>query len=130
MTANPITVSPQSSMQEAMELMARKHIRHLPVVDATGSMIGLLTDRDLRRAAPSPLFNTSSENVQEVLSATPVEKIMVRSPATVEATHSLREAVQLMVEKKYGALPVVNGARLVGILSQIDVLRWWVKSQM
>ncbi len=126
MTPNPVTISITETLQAAMELMAMKRIRHLPVVDAKGSLIGLVTDRDLRRAAPSPLFKGDRE---EAMDHQTVERVMVRAPTTVEAMQNLKVAVQLFVDKKYGALPVLQGGKLVGILSPIDVMKAWLKTQ-
>ena len=129
MTPKPITITLQESMQGAMELMAMKRIRHLPVVDAGGKLIGLVSDRDLRRAAPSPLFGGDHETAAGQLDATTVERIMIRSPATIGPQQRLQDAMKLMVEKKYGALPVVDGAKLVGIITPIDVMKSWLKAQ-
>lgn len=130
MTATPlITITLRESLQGAMELMAMKRIRHLPVVDEDGALLGLVSDRDVRRAAPSPLFGGDGGIEQSLLDTTTVERIMVRSPATVGPHQRLQDAIQLMVEKKYGALPVVVGGRLVGILSTIDVMKAFLKLQ-
>ena len=129
MTAKPITVTVQETLQGALELMAMKRIRHLPVVDAGGKLLGLLTDRDLRRLAPSPLFPVDPAVAEAKMEQTMVERVMVRSPATVAPTQNLREAVRTLVEKKYGALPVVENGRLVGIITPIDVMRAWEKAQ-
>jgi acetoin utilization protein AcuB len=129
MTPNPVTVSLQETLQSAMELMAMKRIRHLPVIDAAGKLIGLVTDRDLRRAAPSPLFSADREKDQASMDKTTVERIMVRSPSTIASTQNLKDATRLMVEKKYGALPVVDNGKLVGIVTPIDVMKAWLKSQ-
>lgn len=128
MTPQPVTITLTESLQGAMELMAMKRIRHLPVVDGAGTLIGLVSDRDLRRAAPSPLF-ADREKAEEQLDHTTIERIMVRSPQTVTPTLRLQEAMKLMVEKKYGALPVVENGRLVGILTPIDVMKAWLKTQ-
>ena len=128
MTPKPITITVQESMQGAMELMAMKRIRHLPVVDGTGKLIGLVSDRDLRRAAPSPLF-ADHEKAAGQLDATTVERIMIRSPATITPQQRLQDAMKLMVEKKYGALPVIDGVKLVGIITPIDVMKSWLKAQ-
>ena len=128
MTPKPITITVQESMQGAMELMAMKRIRHLPVVDGTGKLIGLVSDRDLRRAAPSPLF-ADHEKAAGQLDATTIERIMIRSPATITPQQRLQDAMKLMVEKKYGALPVIDGVKLVGIITPIDVMKSWLKAQ-
>ena len=129
MTPKPITITVQESMQGAMELMAMKRIRHLPVVDGAGKLIGLVSDRDLRRAAPSPLFGADHEKAAGQLDSTTVERIMIRSPATIGPQQRLQDAMKLMVEKKYGALPVVEAGRLVGIITPIDVMKSWLKAQ-
>lgn len=129
MTQKPLTVTLQETLQGAMELMAMKRIRHLPVVDAAGKLLGLVTDRDLRRIAPSPLFPVDPAQVEATMEKTTVERVMVRSPATVAPSQNLKEAVRTMVEKKYGALPVVENGRLVGIVTPTDVLRVWEKAQ-
>jgi CBS domain-containing protein len=124
MTPKPITITAKESLQGAMELMAMKRIRHLPVVDAHGALIGLVTDRDLRRAAPSPLF-PSGDDKQAQLEGTTVERVMVRAPTTISANAKLDDAIRILVEKKFGALPVLDGQKLVGILTPIDVMRRW-----
>lgn len=98
-----------------------KRIRHLPVVDAQGTLIALVTDRDLRRAAPSPLFPDPAQTAQ--MDELTVDRIMVRAPCTIGPNQTLQEAIRLMVDKKYGALPVLDNGKLVGILTPIDVMR-------
>ncbi|MEW5742630.1 MAG: CBS domain-containing protein [Myxococcota bacterium] len=128
MTPKPITITAQESLQGAMELMAMKRIRHLPVVDENGALIGLVTDRDLRRAAPSPLFPGGGDT-QAQLESTTVERVMIRAPTTIAPTAKLEDAVRLFVDKKFGALPVLEGTRLVGILTPIDVMRHSLKTK-
>lgn len=127
MTPTPITVSPTETLTDAMELMAMKKIRHLPVIDADGKLIGMVTDRDLRRAAPSPFANGSGAEEQAKMDTITVDKIMVRSPWTVTPTTQFREVLMVFVDKKYGALPVLENDRLVGIITPIDVMRAWLK---
>jgi len=126
MTPTPITIGPLESLQDAMELMHRRRVRHLPVVDGA-KLVGLLTDRDLRRAAPSPLVPT--ENPGALMEQTTVERVMVKEPQTIAPGQPLREALQLLVDKKYGALPVMEQGRLVGIVTPIDVMRHFLKKE-
>lgn len=129
MTPAPITIKLDETLQGAMELMARKRIRHLPVVGGEGQLIGLVTDRDLRRAAPSPLFGGDQLKVEGQLDSTSIERIMIREPATIGSGARLQEAMKVMVEKKYGALPVIDRGRLVGIITPIDVMKSWLQAQ-
>jgi CBS domain-containing protein len=122
MTPTPITIPATESLNGARELMAMKRIRHLPVVDAHGKLVALVTDRDLRRAAPSPLFPGQQADEAKMDQVT-VERIMVRAPCTIGPHQPLEDAIGLLVEKKYGALPVVENGKLVGILTPIDVMR-------
>jgi acetoin utilization protein AcuB len=122
MTPEPITVSEADSMAEAVLVMRRHSIRHLPVVNGN-LLVGIVTDRDLRRASPSLLSGIAEEKYQEVLESTPVSKIMTREPFTVRLDTDLADAVNILVEKRISSLPVVNGAELVGIVTEIDALR-------
>lgn len=124
MTPSPVTITVHETLQGAMELMSMKHIRHLPVTNGHGELVGLVTDRDLRRVAPSPVFK-SPGIPHDVMDHTPVERVMVRAPTTIDAAADVREAVTIFVDKKYGALPVLDGGKLVGILTPIDVMRAW-----
>ncbi len=128
MTPTPVTIPPTETMQGAMELMAMKRIRHLPVIDGKGGLIGLVTDRDLRRAAPSPLFPSGADTQAQLDKAT-IERIMVRAPTTIGPAQQLADALRIFVEKKFGALPVMDGPRLVGILTPIDVMRAMLKAR-
>lgn len=128
MTPTPITISVTETLQGAMELMQMKHIRHLPVVDAQHRVLGLVTDRDLRRVAPSPLFARDGAKNESDMEQTTVERIMVRSPATTTPSAALKDVLRVFTEKKYGALPVLDGQRLVGIVTPIDLMRCWLKS--
>ena len=122
MTPRPISVSEKTSMQDAIALLQRHHIRHLPVTDGT-TLVGMVSDRDLRKATPSLLSGIAMEDYQQVLIATHVARIMTREPETVDRETELADAVKLMVERKFGSLPVVEGDELVGILTEIDALK-------
>jgi acetoin utilization protein AcuB len=113
------------TLQDAIELMQQRHIRHLPVVDGD-RMVGLVTDRDLRRAAPSPLLPRQAP--ETLLETTRVDRVMLKEPQTIAADRPLRDALQLFVDKKYGALPVMDQGRLVGIITPIDVMRHLLKT--
>ena len=122
MTRQPITVPADATMKEAVMLMRQHQIRHLPVVNG-GSLIGILSDRDVRRASPSLLTGIDRENYDQVLNETLVTRIMTREPFTVESKTSLLEAVRVLVDKRIGSIPVVDGTELVGIFTERDALR-------
>ena len=122
MTPEPVTVEEFDSMGEALVLMRRHQIRHLPVVNGI-NLVGIVTDRDLRRASPSLLSGIAEDRYKEVLDSTQVSKIMTREPFTVRLDTDVEEAVGLLVDKKISSLPVVNGDELVGIFTEVDALR-------
>ncbi len=122
MIQNLFTVHEQASMKEAVSLLGRHHIRHLPVTNGS-RLVGMVTDRDIRRATPSLLSGIRREDFEQVLVATPVARIMTKDPVTVTESTPLVDAVRLMVEKKFGSLPVVRGEELVGIFTDIDALK-------
>jgi acetoin utilization protein AcuB len=122
MTRDPITVSEDTSMKEAMLLLRTHHIRHLPVANGK-VLVGLVSDRDIRRASPSLLSGIGKNDYEQVLEDTTVGRIMTREPFTVTETTTLAEAVAVLVEKKFGSLPVVDGDGLVGIFTEIDALK-------
>lgn len=122
MTRSPHIIGPQETLRSAQDLMGLRRIRHLPVIEH-GKLVGLLTDRDLRRVLPSPISPHGATDVDGVLDGTPVGRVMVRTPTTIGPAQPLREAVEIFIDKKYGALPVMEDGKLVGIVSMIDALR-------
>ncbi len=122
MTRDPITVSEDTSMKEAMLLLRTHHIRHLPVANGK-VLVGLVSDRDIRKAAPSLLSGIGKNDYEQVLEDTLVGRVMTREPFTVTESTSIVDAVSVLVEKKFGSLPVVAGTEIVGIFTEIDALK-------
>jgi acetoin utilization protein AcuB len=119
MTPEPITLSPEDTLLQALETMRLRGVRRLPVT-VGGVLVGLVTEGDLKRAEPSTLTG-SEEEFNEVMEGTPISRIMIQNPITVTADAALLEAAETMYGTKYGALPVVSGGRLVGILTDNDL---------
>lgn len=122
MTKDPQSVREDTSMKEAVILMRQHHIRHLPVTEGT-LLVGIVTDRDTRKASPSLLSGVDMNEYEEVLSNTPISRIMTREPFTVTADTDLREVVQLLVDKNVGGIPVVNGKELIGLFTEVHALK-------
>ncbi len=120
MTKNPVTVEPGDSLMHALETMRIRKVRRLPVA-VDGVLAGLVTEGDLKRAEPSVL-NGSEEDFNRVMEETPVSRIMVHSPVTVTAETPLRAAAETLYTTKYGALPVVDGERVIGIITDNDMM--------
>jgi acetoin utilization protein AcuB len=128
MTRKVITVAPEEGIFKAQELMAANKIRHLPVVEKDGRLIGIVTDRDIRSALPYKFFKESpSEKEKKKLSRLKIKDIMAKNPMTISATHTLQDALLMIQDARVGALPVVdeNGI-LTGIISVRDLLRAFI----
>ena len=116
------TVRPDTRLSGAAKLMRVRKIRHLPVVEDAGRLVGIVTARDLRQAMFAPAVQDELENLPAVLAGLVVRDVMTRGVVSVRAATSIREAARLMHERRLGALPVVEHDRLVGILTETDVL--------
>lgn len=128
MTTKLSTVRFDKKMIAIRELMEWAHVRHVPVVDHEGGLVGILSHRDLLRASISNCVEGASlaeERLQ--LAAIPIKKVMRTDVVTIAPDASIQEAAALMLKKNVGALPVVERGRLVGILSEADLLRLLVE---
>lgn len=128
MTRGVITVHPEEKIIDAFELMEAHDIRHLPVIEAD-ELKGLVTDRDIRLALiPSPLSTPEDEDrVFHLGALTRVHEIMTTDLITVAPNTTIEEAAKLMAHYKIGAVPVVAQGKLVGILSETDILRVFIE---
>jgi acetoin utilization protein AcuB len=124
MTTYPVTVTPQATIAEALDLMRDLDIRHLPVVDG-GALVGMLSDRDLAYLNVGALLTDQGADALRRELATPVIKVMRSDVICVEPETELSDVVGLLLEHKIGAIPVIrpDTQAVVGIVSYIDVLR-------
>jgi acetoin utilization protein AcuB len=121
MTKDPLTVSPMETVGKADELMAENNIRQIPVVDG-GELVGIVTDRDIRSFLSGALLEKPDTREKALRAA--VRDIMTTEPLYLSPDDDLQEAVEMLIEQKFGAIPVVDEAEgLVGIVSYVDVLR-------
>jgi len=122
MTGAPITVSPDTSVFDARRLMLKERIRHLLVTDDR-RLVGIITDRDIRLNLPSQATSLSMWEVNYLLAKLTVGQVMTKSVIIIGPDREARAAAQLMLEHKVGALPVLDGEVLIGILTETDILR-------
>lgn len=130
MTENPISIGPTASLYEAREVMENNDIRRLLVVDSYGDLVGILTMSDIQRARPSWLMRFE-EDRDEALDADDddiVRQAMTAEPLTIAPDDTIQEAAERMLEYKISGLPVVDGTRLVGIITESDIFRLIVES--
>lgn len=118
------TVAPDTTLAEALRLTGQRGIRHLPVVDGE-LLVGILSDRDLKRAMVPA---AASAEAYEVAHRVRVGEIMTQTVFTIGPTFPIEAAAVLMIQEKIGALPVTDGGRLVGLVTETDVLRLFVRA--
>ena len=126
MTATPITTGPDTPVIEARQLMLGKRIRHLLITDGP-KLAGIVTDRDIRLNLPSPATSLSVWEVNYLLARLTVGSVMTKALVTVSPERDCRDAAVLMLDHRIGALPVVDGGQLVGIITETDLLRAFVE---
>ncbi|HUG37478.1 MAG TPA: CBS domain-containing protein [Candidatus Limnocylindrales bacterium] len=127
MRGPPITVGPETPMLEARQRMLTERIRHLLVVEGD-EFVGIVTDRDIRLNLPSQATSLSVWEMNYLLSRLTVGKVMTRSVIKVGPDRDAREAARLMIEHKIGALPVLDGGRVIGIVTESDFLRAFLET--
>jgi acetoin utilization protein AcuB len=123
MTPDPMTLGEGKRVRDAVEILETLEIRHLPIVDEAGSMVGIVSDRDIRSASIQHVLGGRLASLGAILDA-PIATIMSGDVVTVGLAAELDEVIDLLLEHRLGAIPVVDeDEELVGILSYVDVLR-------
>jgi acetoin utilization protein AcuB len=126
MSGGLVTVRRETPVLEARDLMVKERIRHLLVTDAGGVLTGIITDRDIRLNLPSQATSLSVWEINHLLTKLTVGEVMTRSVITVGPDRPARDAAQLMLHHKIGALPVLDDGHLVGIITETDLVRAFV----
>ena len=124
MTEQVVVIDQGDSLKVAEDLMKWKHVRHLPVVDADGQLVGLVTHRDLLRACVSSIADISRREQDLLLRGVPIREVMRTEMFTVEPETNVRIAAEMMLDHKIGCVLVVEGRKLVGILTEADFVRY------
>ena len=124
MTPSPITVTPDKTVAEAIDILQGNGIRHLLVVDEQGALQGILSDRDLRSARPSSVARSKErQNVEEQVNNTPVSVLMTRDCLSLSPSATLDDALLLFQSRKIGALPVINDEeKVIGVFTTADLM--------
>ncbi len=122
MTKSPITVRLEMPVLDAQQLMAKSRFRHLLVTEG-GRLLGIVTDRDIRLNLPSPATSLSVWEINYLMARLTVESVMTKTVISVEPERDASEAARIMLDHKIGALPVIDGGVVVGIVTETDMLR-------
>jgi acetoin utilization protein AcuB len=131
MTRRPISVAPAAPLETAMSVMRERRIRHLPVVDDGGRLVGVVSDRDMRSIILAPAVDqflaAETRRYLSEITATlhdiPVSQIMTSPVVTTTPQAPLAQAAAVMHQLRIGCLPVLSGTELIGIVTDRDVLR-------
>lgn len=118
-----ITIAPDSSMQDALNLMRQEHVRRLPVVDGHGQLIGIITATNLDKASPSEATTLSVWEIRELVSRVRIDKIMTRNVVTIDEDTPIEEAARVMADGKFSGLPVTSNGKMVGLITETDLFK-------
>jgi|SRR5450759_88390 acetoin utilization protein AcuB len=121
MTGDAITVQADDPIRVAMDLIDQKQLRRFPVMK-DGDLVGIVTDRDLRNTTASSVVLTEKKYHDFLLDNVKIESIMSANPRTVSPQSDLKDAARLILEIKVGGLPVLQDGRLVGIITETDLI--------
>lgn len=123
MSPDPKTIAPDVSVAEATERMQRERVRRYPVLDKRGKLVGIVSLDDLLRSSPSAVTSLNIWEISYLLSQVKVKDVMTKQVITVTESTPLEEAAKIMLDRKIGGLPVMRGAKLVGIITESDIFR-------
>lgn len=127
MTSDPITVLTGTTLATARSRMEHDEVRRLLVLNESGQLAGVVTWGDVMAAWPSVYAGLEPVEVRELMARVPVDEVMATDLATIDPDATMAEASNLMFEQRIGALPVVEGGRVVGILTNSDILQGLVR---
>ena len=123
MTKKVYTVTPDDNISTAIKLLKEKKIKHLPVVKNDATIVGILSDRDIKDYTPSKATTFEIRELNYILFTTKVKEIMVKKVITAPPNMAIEEAAMIMYDNTIGCLPVVENHKLIGIISDKDLFR-------
>jgi acetoin utilization protein AcuB len=127
MSKHPITITEDTPINGALKVMRDEQVRRLPVLNKKGELVGIVSERDLLYASPSPATSLSIHELHYLISKITVDGIMTRDVITVSEYTPLEEAARIMADNKIGGLPVVRDGKLVGIITESDLFKVFIE---
>ncbi len=127
MTRKPVTIRTDTNLKEALDLVRSNPFRHLPVLDGDDKLVGIVTEKSLVYASPTSSTTLSVFEVDYILSRTKIGQVIQGDVITVTPDLPVEEAARVMIDHRIGCLPVVEGEKLVGIISDTDIFRVFVE---
>jgi acetoin utilization protein AcuB len=123
MSRHPITIRPETSLHDALRIMREEKVRRLPVLNRDNELIGIVLERDLLYASPSPVTSLSVYEMNYLMSKITIESLMTRDVITIAEDCPLEEAARTMADNQVGGLPVMRDGRLVGMITESDLFK-------
>jgi acetoin utilization protein AcuB len=123
MSRKPVTITADTPITEALKVMRQKHVRRLPVLDQEGRMVGIVSEKDLLYASPSPATSLSIYEMHYALTHLQTSELMSTEVITVTPETPVEEAARIMADNKIGGLPVMEDDWLAGIITETDIFK-------
>jgi len=130
MTSPAILASETMTLPDARRLMQQRHIRRLPVIDATGLLVGIVTEGDINRISDSPITDVRDYNLYHRVADLPIQEIMTRTVVTAVPDTPILVVAQRLLEQRIGGVPVVDEGQVVGVITESDLFRRIVAQEM
>ena len=123
MTRNPVTILDTASIDDGLHMMRERKVRRLPVLDSSGKMVGIVSDKDLLHAAPSPATSLSVYELHYLLAKLSIKQVMSSPVISITPDTPIEGAARIMADNKIGGLPVLEDGALAGIITETDVFK-------
>ena len=123
MSRHPVTIRPETSLHDALRIMREAKVRRLPVLDSKNRVVGIVLEKDLLYASPSPATSLSVYEMNYLISRIQVKDLMTRDVVTVTEDCPLEEAARIMTDNDISGLPVMRGEALVGMITESDLFK-------
>jgi acetoin utilization protein AcuB len=123
MSLNPIVIKPETSLHDALRIMREHQVRRLPVLNGDGKLVGIVLEKDLLYASPSPATSLSVYEMNYLMSKITIGSLMTRDVITIAEDCPLEEAARIMADNQIGGLPVMRDGKLLGMITESDLFK-------
>jgi len=127
MSRHPITVTPDTSLYDALAIIREEKIRRLPVVDPSGKLVGIVSEKDMLYVSPSPATTLSVDDVTYQITKNKIKELMTTEVITVEDDCPVEEAARIMADNSISGLPVMRAGTLVGMVTESDLFKVFIE---
>lgn len=121
-----ISVTPDTSIHDALAMFKKEHIRRAPVM-SNGKLVGIVSEKDLLNASPSPVTTLSVWEMNYLLSKVTVKQVMTKKVKTVDVSTPIEEAARIMADSKFGGMPVMRAGKVVGMITETDLFKTFLE---